>query len=122
LNKQVELANAAGASVCVVLLPYEMQISRQAAETYRAMGFRWEDGFEQGSAQQRMAKYITPQASVYDPMPAFAPYDGKVGSYYVYNLGDKVDWNHPNGAGHKLIAEAFMRNADCPFLRAAAGG
>ena len=28
-----------------------------------------------------------------------------VGEYFVYNKGDKLDWNHPNRDGHRAIAE-----------------
>lgn len=122
LNQQVAMAEAAGVKVCVVLLPYEMQISRDAAATYAKMGFQWESGFTAGSAQERMARYITPSADVFNPLAAFAPFDGKVGRYFVYNRGDKVDWNHPNGEGHRIIADAFMRGSHCGFLHEGVAG
>ena len=27
-----------------------------------------------------------------------------LGQYFVYDRGDKLDWNHPNRAGHRAIA------------------
>ena len=34
-----------------------------------------------------------------------------VGEYFVYNLGDRLDWNHPNRLGHAAIAQMLMQNA-----------
>jgi hypothetical protein len=36
--------------------------------------------------------------------------------YFVYDKGDKIDWNHPNRAGHARIAEGFIRSGACGFL------
>jgi hypothetical protein len=116
LNEEIHLARELGVDVCVILLPYEMQISKNAAAVYRTLGFQWEPGFEQGSAQAMIKKFLTPDAQVYDPMPSFDPYDSKVGTYFVFNEGDKIDWNHPNRAGHKRIAEGFMQSGACGFM------
>ena len=54
--------------------------------------------------------------SVFDAYEAFVStelntdrgtYD--VGECFVYNKGDKLDWNHPNRKGHGLIAEFLQR-------------
>jgi hypothetical protein len=39
--------------------------------------------------------------------------DNGLGQYFVYNKGDKLDWNHPNRAGHRQIADWL---ADQDFL------
>lgn len=31
-----------------------------------------------------------------------------VGEYFVYDKGDKLDWNHPNRAGHRAIADYLV--------------
>jgi hypothetical protein len=91
---------------CVVLLPYEMQVSRDAAETYRKLGFAWEPGFEMGSTQKELlTRFDRLGITALDGRQAF---DGKVlnvGEAFVYDKGDKVDWNHPTRRGHSTIAE-----------------
>ena len=37
----------------------------------------------------------------------------EVGAYFVYNLGDKIDFNHPNRLGHKLIAQQINDRNIC---------
>ena len=39
-----------------------------------------------------------------------------VGRLFVYNAGDKIDWNHPNRAGHAALAKGFLQSNACPFL------
>jgi hypothetical protein len=34
-----------------------------------------------------------------------------LGQYFVYNRGDKLDWNHPNREGHRLIARWLVEQA-----------
>ena len=33
----------------------------------------------------------------------------KVGEYFVYNRGDKMDWNHPTAKGNKAIADYLIQ-------------
>jgi hypothetical protein len=101
----------------VLIAPYEMQISKDAARTYANLGFKWEGGFLDGSAQKKVMRYLDKDLPVYDGLDAFHDKSGKVGEYFVYNLGDKVDWNHPNRAGHALLAEEFAKSGSCPTLR-----
>jgi hypothetical protein len=35
----------------------------------------------------------------------------------VYDRGDMIDWNHPNRAGHAVIAKGFLNTKACSFLR-----
>lgn len=54
---------------------------------------------------------------VVDLMPAFVDPANRersrsaigVGQYFVYDRGDKLDWNHPNRAGHRRIADYLTR-------------
>ena len=105
-----------GVGFCIILLPYEMQVSQEAARIYREMGFRWEDGFESGRMQRRLAELIR-SAEVYDPLPAFDPAATRIGEMFVYDRGDRIDWNHPNRAGHATIANGFLEAKACSFLR-----
>jgi hypothetical protein len=106
-----------GTTLCVVIAPYEMQISKDAAWVYASLGFRWEDGFTEGSAQHKILSYLDPNIPVYDGRDAFSDKDEKVGHYFVYDKGDKIDWNHPNRAGHAALTEGFLKSAACPFLK-----
>lgn len=115
LNEASRTLAERGRELCVVLLPYEMQISENAAQTYREMGFEWEDGFELGSTQAMLLRLID-GPTVFDPQIAFDREAAKVGEYFVYNKGDKIDWNHPNGEGHRVIAESIIANIGCPFV------
>lgn len=106
-----------GAELIVVLLPYEMQISDEATRVYQAHGIHWEPGFLEGSTQRLLSDALTPHLRVIDLMPAFVDSgrpaksraENGVGEYYVYNRGDKLDWNHPNREGHRRIAEYLER-------------
>lgn len=108
---------AHGVELIVVLLPYEMQISDEAAQVYQGHGIHWEPGFLEGSTQRILAETLAPHLRVVDLMPAFVdPADpagsraaNGVGEYFVYDRGDKLDWNHPNREGHRLIAEYLER-------------
>jgi lysophospholipase L1-like esterase len=106
-----------GADFILVLLPYEMQISQEAAETYSAHGIAWEDGFIEGSAQRIIIEELDPAIRYIDLYPAFVDAErpdrsrdeNGVGEFFVYNRGDKLDWNHPNRLGHRAIAEYLTR-------------
>lgn len=101
-----------GIRFLVVLMPYEMQISADAAETYAARGIRWGQGFIDRRPQALLEKHLPSRIRVLDAYPAFVatPADRqriKVGEMFVYDEGDSLDWNHPNRTGHKNIA-AFL--------------
>jgi hypothetical protein len=107
-EKEVEL--------CVVLFPYEMQISMNAAETYRQAGIRWSRELLMGEPQAMILKRLAPDIVAVDVARAFknynlTPTNIPVGAYFVYNKGDALDWNHPNRAGHMLIAQYLLTNA-----------
>ncbi len=106
-----------GVELIVVLLPYEMQISDEAARVYQSHGIHWESGFLEGSTQWILSNALAPHLRVIDLIPAFVdpehPAESRsengVGEYFVYNRGDKLDWNHPNREGHRRIAEYLER-------------
>ncbi len=111
-----------GVEFILVLLPYEMQISQQAAETYADHGISWENGFIEGSTQRIIIDSLDPEVRYVDLLPAFIDVghpeqsraDNGLGQYFVYDRGDKLDWNHPNRLGHRVIAD-YLGRVD--FLR-----
>jgi hypothetical protein len=109
LNKQ-------GIQFCVLILPYEMQISRDAAHTYRDLGIDWEDGFETGSTQ-KILKQGLKGIALYDGMNAFSDVTdtAQTGEFFVYNKGDKIDFNHPNRAGHARLTAGMIASRFCGF-------
>lgn len=108
---------AQGRRFRVVLLPYEMQISEEAARVYAAEGVTWEPGFLERGAQQAIRAALPERVETIDAYWAFVdPADeaasreaNRVGEYFVYNRGDKLDWNHPNRAGCARIAAYLAR-------------
>lgn len=109
-----ELTNR-GSLLAVVMLPYEMQISEDASKTYRAAGVTWADDFVDRGAQLALLERLD-GVPVYDAYEAFVSPELNtfrttyaVGECFVYNKGDKLDWNHPNRKGHRLIAEFLQR-------------
>jgi hypothetical protein len=115
---------AQGRRFRVVLLPYEMQISEEAAQTYAAAGVSWEPGFVERSTQQAIEAALPDRIETVDAYWAFVdPADeagsrraNSVGEYFVYNRGDKLDWNHPNRDGCRKIAE-YLAKLDDPIAR-----
>ncbi len=121
-NAFAEKLASEGKRFCILLLPYEMQISSEAAKKYQALGFSWEEGFTEGSAQKLLMSYLdTSKFEVLNAYNAFVdpanPEASKaknpLGKYFVYNKGDRVDWNHPTREGHRKIAEYAIANGFC---------
>jgi hypothetical protein len=117
VNATARNLHAQGVQMCVLIVPYEMQVSADAARTYADLGFKWEDGFVEGSAQQKLRRHLDRDLPVYDGLAAFPDKSGKVGGHFVYNAGDKIDWNHPNREGHAALAKGFIESESCPFLK-----
>lgn len=115
---------AQGRRFRVIVLPYEMQISEEAANTYAAAGVAWEPGFVERSTQQALEAALPDRIETVDAYWAFVdPADeagsrraNSVGEYFVYNRGDKLDWNHPNRDGCRKIAE-YLAKLDDPSAR-----
>ncbi len=116
LNKLERDLRSQGVVLRVVLVPYEMQISADAAKVYRQLHIEWEAGFEDCSAQKLIAASLAPNMPIFNTCDAFNGYRDKtkVGELFVYDKGDKLDWNHPNREGHRLIADYLIRNHFLP--------
>ncbi len=107
---------AIGVRFVVFVLPYEMQVSADAAEVYSKAGTEWEPGFLEGSTQRALGEHMS-ELIVVDGIGAFDGIESgsgnsaeqrveySVGEAFVYNLGEKLDWNHPNRLGHRLLAD-----------------
>ncbi len=100
----------------LVILPYEMQISKEAESTYRDMGIQWGEKFIQRRPQEILIELLGDELPVIDLYEAFVPQASEreeigVGELFVFNEGDSLDWNHPNRAGHARIAAFMAENA-----------
>lgn len=118
INDLARALQRRGIGLCVVIFPYEMQVSSEAASTYEKFGVHWEPAFEQGLTQQMLLSSLDPSIRSVNVLDAFRGNASrsavKVGQYFVYDLGDKLDWNHPNRAGHRVIADYLATQApDC---------
>jgi hypothetical protein len=110
-----------GIGFVVVILPYEMQISREAAETYQQLGIGWGESFLDRGPQKLLIDLLS-EAIVIDGYNAFIDREHAaadwnaygVGECFVYNRGDKIDWNHPNRKGHRLLADFIARTGVLP--------
>ncbi len=117
INELGARMEARGIELVVVLLPYEMQISSEAEARYGELGVTWEEGFIEGSTQAALARHLSPDFRVIDARAALVdPADPEgsrarngLGEFFVYDKGDKLDWNHPNRAGHRRIADFLIR-------------
>lgn len=111
-----DLLEEARIGLTVVILPYEMQISKDAEDTYRNMGIHWGDGLLSRRPQALLAEHLENELPLVDLYAAFVrqPEERertKVGELFVFNEGDSLDWNHPNRAGHARIAAFLAENA-----------
>jgi hypothetical protein len=102
--------------LCVVLFPYEMQVSADAAARYQQDGVRWSSELLRGEPQKMILGRLAREIVAVDLAPAFhqsrhGPGPIRVGEYFVFNQGDALDWVHPNRDGHRLIAEYLLKNA-----------
>lgn len=100
-----------GIKACIAILPYEMQVSRNAAEVYRKLGINFSDGFRNFETQKILASGIKEEIPVIILGKSFP--EKPVGTFFVYNKGDRIDYNHPNRAGHKQLAEEMHRAGFC---------
>ncbi len=102
-------------SFTVVLLPYEMQISSEAEKKYKQLGLSWDDSFIDESTQKEVIKGFL-NITYFDAYFAFVDENNTgnsrqangLGEFFVYNKGDKLDWNHPNKNGHQKIGEYLI--------------
>jgi len=114
-NAAAEKLSRKNVDICFIIFPYEMQISKQAAAAYRDKGIGWEDGFEEGSTQALFKKYLK-LPRVYDGREAFEDVpDSAPGTYFVYDRGDKIDFNHLNRTGHAVLTKGLIASKTCDF-------
>jgi len=101
-----------GFKSCVVILPYEMQISQNAAEYYQSIDIKFEKKFINFSTQNRIKKNL--KNSEYFFIIDRAGFEEKnIGHYFVFDKGDKIDFNHPNREGHLSIAKEIFNKKVC---------
>ena len=105
--------NSEGVKTCVLILPYEMQISENAAIKYKEIGVKFENAFLDFKTQKIFIDEFKDNSESeihflgknFDQKP--------VGHFYVFNKGDKIDFNHPNREGHFVIANEISKNKIC---------
>jgi hypothetical protein len=116
INKFARDFRSRGVDVFVVILPYEMQISAEAEAAYSKLGISWEPSFIDRGPQQILISEFEDNFAYLDAYYAFVSAgesgpnreDNRLGEYFVYNRGGRLDWNHPNRNGHKRIAEYIL--------------
>jgi hypothetical protein len=121
INELEQQLRERGVTFCIALLPYEMQISREAEQYYAGLGFRWEDDFIEGATQRMIRERLAPEIRVLDVYPAFVRDEAPVrrreenglGEFFISRAGGAVDWDHPNRAGHRAIAEFLIQQDFC---------
>ncbi len=108
INRLGTLLQERHVRLCVLLFPYEMQVSRQAAERYRQFGIRWSEELLHGEPQETIIRQLDPGITAIDLRPALAGPDPGPGGYFVFDQGAALDWVHPNRAGHRRIAQYLL--------------
>lgn len=102
-----------GVRLVTVIIPYEMQISEEAERIYRDLGIDWEEGFIDLATQRKLEAHLA-DLEVIDAAAAFLDHEegkdaarrsNRLGQYFVYDRGGRLDWNHPTREGHRRIAE-----------------
>ena len=112
LDEWLEKTQKQGFKSCVVILPYEMQISKDAANYYRSINIKFEDEFVNFSTQNLIKKNLKNYKKFYIINDERFS-EKKIGSYFVFDKGDKIDFNHPNRKGHLIIAREIDKKKIC---------
>lgn len=112
IDEWLEKTKKKGFNSCVVILPYEMQISKNAENYYRSINIKFEKSFVNFSTQNLI------RISLRNHRKLFIIDDNgfeqkKIGHYYVFDKGDKIDFNHPNREGHLVIAKEINKKNVC---------
>ena len=98
--------------ICVIILPYEMQISKHATKKYKNMGLNFEKDFLNFKTQKIFINEFKKNTNnIFYLGESFE--EKNVGEYFVYNKGDKIDFNHPNKFGYKVLAEEIYEKRFC---------
>jgi lysophospholipase L1-like esterase len=104
------------ARFAVMVLPADPQTSPSVAALYRSQfQFRFDDDFATGEVQRRICADLRAEdIECVDPLPWFhADADRQL---FLRVYGDSVDWNHPNAAGHALLAQALYEAVQARLL------
>ena len=88
-----------------------MQISKNAKNYYRSIGIKFEKEFENFLTQEILQNNLIPDLNSSIIKDGFL--EKKIGYYFVFNKGDKIDFNHPNRKGHLVIAKEIAKNKTC---------
>ena len=111
INDWAKSLQMKGFSTCMVILPYEMQISDKAKNYYNSIGIKFDEGFENFLTQKIIKNNILANVELLIISEGFI--ENNIGYYYVFNKGDKIDFNHPNREGHLVIAKEINKNKIC---------
>ena len=98
---------------CVLILPYEMQISDNAVIKYKEIGVRFEDEFLDFKTQKIFIEAFKNNSSLEINYLGNNFQQRPVGHFYVFNKGDKIDFNHPNAKGHYVLSEEISERKLC---------
>ncbi len=121
VNSLYGLLEEQGLRSCIVILPYEMQVSVEAEQFYSSRGITWEDGFIERGTQKLILERLDPEIEVIDAYYAFVDRDdvqasregNALGEFFVTRGGGALDWNHPNRAGHRATADFLIEHNIC---------
>lgn len=112
LDEWLDKTQKKGFKSCVVILPYEMQVSKDAANYYRSINIKFEDEFVNFSTQNLIKENLINHKKFYI-INGERFKEKKIGNYFVFNKGDKIDFNHPNREGHLIIAREIDKKKIC---------
>ena len=112
IDQWLDLTKKKGLQSCVIILPYEMQISNDAKNYYQSINIKFEKDFTNFSTQKKIKNNLKNFDDFYIIDKAGFE-EKKVGYYYVFNKGDKIDFNHPNRKGHLSIANEISKKKVC---------
>ncbi len=113
LSKLLENINLKSTNICVLILPYEMQISEDARKTYEELNIDFSKSFLDFKTQKLFIEEFEKESLIEINYLGLNFKEKPVGTYYVFNKGDKIDFNHPNRIGHKVLAEEISQNNYC---------
>jgi len=105
--------NSKSVETCVLILPYEMQISDNAAIKYKEIGVRFENGFLDFKTQKIFIDAFKDNTELEINYLGNNFEQRPVGHFYVFNKGDKIDFNHPNAKGHYVLSEEISERKLC---------
>lgn len=112
IDQWLDLTKKNGIKSCVVVLPYEMQISNDAKNYYQSIDIKFEKDFSNFSTQ-KLIKNNLKNSDHFFIIDKTEFEEKEVGYYFVFNKGDKIDFNHPNRKGHLSIANEISKKKVC---------